>query len=394
MDRYMNKNESKFSLENLISKADKNNLVGENGITSNGLVNLIENIIHEIMNKEKSRFLDDTQNDKANGSYTRNLNTSVGKLNLQVPRVRSGEFRSSLLPNKYQRYDESFEELIFSFLINGDSKNEIIYKMKSRGIAFSEKAYDEIFQFIKKQMEDFKSQELDSEYNFIYIDAYHCMIKDTKDKRIKKSVIYTVLGVDKFANKSIIGFYPFFGHENKTTWMEVFQDLINRGLKRVLMFISDDFSGMSEDIKTLFPYSDIQKCIVHLDRNLYRNMQKDDAKFVTKKLYEIKATCNTYQSGILLYQSDVLDKFKKKYPTFIKHLEKRKTEHMCFLKYPEAIRKHIYTTNPVESVHSSFEKMRIKKGGFFQSMDTLNVAIFIVSDKLNLTWKKPIPMIK
>lgn len=387
MDTYMNKNESKFSLENLISKADKNNLVAENGITSNGLVNLIENIIHEIMNKEKSRFLDDTQNDKANGRYTRNLNTSVVKLNLQVPRVRSGEFRSSLLPNKYQRYDESFEELIFSFLINGDSKNEIIYKMKSRGIAFSEKAYDEIFQFIKKQMEDFKSQELDSEYNFIYIDAYHCMIKDTKDKRIKKSVIYTVLGVDKFANKSIIGFYPFFGHENKTKWMEVFQDLINRGLKRVLMFISDDFSGMSEAIKTLFPYSDIQKCIVHLDRNLYRNMQKDDAKFVTKKLYEIKATCNTYQS-------DVLDKFKKKYPTFIKHLEKRKTEHMCFLKYPEAIRKHIYTTNPVESVHSSFEKMRIKKGGFFQSMDTLNVAIFIVSDKLNLTWKKPIPMIK
>ena len=63
-----------------------------------------------------------------------------------------------------------------------------------------------------------------------------------------------------------------------------------------------------------------------------------------------------------------------------------------FLKYPESTRKHIYTTNPVESVHSSFEKMRIKKGGFFQSMDTLNVAIFIVCDKLNLTWKKPIPM--
>ena len=119
-------------------------------------------------------------NDKANGSYSRNLNTSVGKLNIQVPRVRSGEFRSSLLPQKYQRYDESFEELIFSFLINGDSKNEIIYKMKSRGIAFSEQAYDEIFQFIKKQMEDFKSQELDSEYNFVYIDAYHCMIKDTR----------------------------------------------------------------------------------------------------------------------------------------------------------------------------------------------------------------------
>ena len=394
MDAYMSQIENKLNIDQLLGNLSKNDLVGANGISSNGLASLIENIIHEIMNKEKNEFLNNTQNDKSNGSYERRLNTSVGKLNLNVPRVRSGEFRSSLLPEKYQRYDESFEELIFSFLINGDSKAEIVHKMKYRGISFSEKAYDEIFEFIKKQMEDFKSKELDSEYNFVYIDAYHCMIKDTKDKQVKKGVIYTVLGVDKSANKSIIGFYPFFGHENKSTWMEVFQNLINRGLKRVLMFISDDFSGMSEAINTLFPLSDIQKCLVHLDRNLYKNMKKEDAQKVTKTLYQIRTTCDTYEAALALYESDVIEKFKKQYPTFIKHLEKRKSEHLCFMKYPEVVRKHIYTTNPVESVHSSFEKMRIKKGGFFQSMDILNVAIFIVSDKLNLTWKKPIPMIK
>ena len=394
MGAYMSQIENKLNIDQLLKNLSKNDLVGSNGINSNGLASLVENIIHEIMNKEKNEYLNSAKNDKSNGSYERKLNTSVGKLNLNVPRVRSGEFRSSLLPEKYQRYDESFEELIFSFLINGDSKKEIVHKMKYRGISFSEKAYDEIFNFIKEQMEDFKSKELDSEYNFIYIDAYHCMIKDTKDKQVKKGVIYTVLGVDKQANKSIIGFYPFFGHENKSTWMEVFQNLINRGLKRVLMFISDDFSGMSEAINTLFPLSDIQKCVVHLDRNLYRNMQKEDAKKVTKTLYQIRTTCDTYEAALALYESDVIEKFKKQYPTFIKHLEKRKTEHLCFMKYPEVTRKHIYTTNPVESVHSSFEKMRIKKGGFFQSMDILNVAIFIVSDKLNLTWKKPIPMIK
>ena len=394
MEAYMSQTENKLNIDQLLGNISKNDLIGANGISSNGLATLVENIIHEIMNKEKSEFLNNVKNDKSNGSYERSLNTSIGKLNLNVPRVRSGEFRSSLLPEKYQRYDESFEELIFSFLINGDSKKEIVHKMKYRGISFSEKAYDEIFDFIKIQMEDFKSKELDSEYNFIYIDAYHCMIKDTKDKQVKKGVIYTVLGVDKLANKSIIGFYPFFGHENKSTWMEVFQNLINRGLKRVLMFISDDFSGMSEAIKTLFPLSDIQKCVVHLDRNLYRNMKREDAKQVTKKLYEIRTTCDTYEAGLALYETDVIQKFKKQYPTFIKHLEIRKSEHLCFMKYPEATRKHIYTTNPVESVHSSFEKMRIKKGGFFQSMDILNVAIFIVSDKLNLTWKKPIPMIK
>jgi transposase-like protein len=390
----MNEQEKKVNIQNILGNIKYEDLIGENGVSKNGLIGLVENILQEIMGKEKKEFLNGSISDKSNGSYSRTLNTSLGKLNIDVPRVRSGKFRSSLLPEKYQRYDDSFEELIFSFLINGDSKKEIVHKMKYRGISFSEKAYDEIFDFIKIQMEDFKSKELDSEYNFIYIDAYHCMIKDTKDKQVKKGVIYTVLGIDKLANKSIIGFYPFFGHENKSTWMEVFQNLINRGLKRVLMFISDDFSGMSEAIKTLFPLSDIQKCVVHLNRNLYRNMKKEDAKKVIKKLYEIRTTCGTYEAAITLYETDIIQKFKKQYPTFIKHLEMRKTEHLCFMKYPEATRKHIYTTNPVESVHSSFEKMRIKKGGFFQSMDILNVAIFIVSDKLNLTWKKPIPMIK
>ena len=300
MDTYMNQQDKKVNVQNILGNIKYEDLIGVNGISKNGLIGLVENILQEIMGKEKKEFLNSSFLDKSNGSYSRTLNTSLGKLNIDVPRVRSGEFRSSLLPEKYQRYDESFEELIFTFLINGDSKNEIVYKMKQRGISFSEKAYDEIFEYIKKQMESFKSCELDSEYNFIYVDAYHCMVKDQKAGQVKKGVVYTVLGVDKEANKSILGFYSFFGHENKSTWMEVFQNLINRGLKRVLMFISDDFSGMSEAIKILFPLSDIQKCIVHLGRNLYKNMQKDDARYVTKKLYEIKATCDTYSEGLAI----------------------------------------------------------------------------------------------
>ena len=124
MDAYMSQIENKLNIDQLLKNLSKNDLVGSNGISSNGLASLVENIIHEIMNKEKNEYLNNATNDKSNGSYERKLNTSVGKLNLQVPRVRSGEFRSSLLPEKYQRYDESFEELIFSFLINGDSKKD------------------------------------------------------------------------------------------------------------------------------------------------------------------------------------------------------------------------------------------------------------------------------
>ena len=101
MDAYMNKKENKINIEQLLGNLSKNDLVGVNGISSNGLASLVENILHEIMNKEKSEFLNSAENDKSNGSYSRSLNTSIGKLNLNVPRVRSGEFRSSLLPEKY-----------------------------------------------------------------------------------------------------------------------------------------------------------------------------------------------------------------------------------------------------------------------------------------------------
>ena len=162
----------------------------------NKLASLMEGLLIEIMGKERYEYLLENPKDKANGSYKRSLNTGLGKLDLEVPRVRSGEFRSNLLPPKYQRYDESFEDLIFSFLINGDSKGEIIYKMKLRGLDFSEKAYDEIFEYIKNQFLEFKSKELQEDYYFIYIDAYHCMTKDLKDKRVKKAVVYTVVGID------------------------------------------------------------------------------------------------------------------------------------------------------------------------------------------------------
>jgi len=104
----------------------------------------MEGLLIEIMGKERYEYLLKNPKDKANGSYKMGLNTGLGKLELEVPRIRSGEFHSNLVPPKHQKYDEGFEDLIFSFLINGDSKQEIIYKIKLRGLNFSEKTYDEI----------------------------------------------------------------------------------------------------------------------------------------------------------------------------------------------------------------------------------------------------------
>nr|WP_269078239.1 transposase [Lebetimonas sp. JS138] len=144
---------------------------------------------------------------------------------------------------------------------------------------------------------------------------------------------------------------------------------------------------MFPSLKAYFPYSDIQKCTVHLSRNIYKHMKKKDASFVNKKIKEIKYSCDTFEKGLSIFQTEIIEKFKNHYPTYIKYLNSKKEEFLAFLKYPETIRKLINSTNAVESVHSTFEKQRLKKGVFFQSMDILNVALFIVTDKLHKTWK-------
>ncbi|WP_281340508.1 transposase [Sulfurihydrogenibium sp. YO3AOP1] len=241
-------------------------------------------------------------------------------------------------------------------------------------------------------MSGFKTRELPSDAFVLYIDAYHCDIKEKN--KIRKASVYVVLGIDLQGNKDIFGFYTFFSSENKADWIKVFNDLIDRGLKRIMLIVSDDFPGISKAIETLFPYTDHQLCLVHLQRNVRNQMDKEDSQVFNKELKNIKENSLDYEDG-LEKLDDLCSRFKSKYPSFIKHIQSNKERYLCFLKYPENLRKHIYTTNPVESVNSMIEKVRINLGGYFQSVDILEINLLIQRDNLkNGKWKKPIPAFK
>ena len=161
-----------------------------------------------------------------------------------------------------------------------------------------------------------------------------------------------------------------------------------------MLIVSDDFPGISKAIETLFPYTDHQLCLVHLQRNVRNQMNKEDLQAFNKELKNIKENSLDYEDG-LEKLDDLCGRFKSKYPNFIKHIQSNKERYLCFLKYPESLRKHIYTTNPVESVNSMIEKVRINLGGYFQSVDILEINLLIQRDNLkNRKWKKSIPAFK
>jgi len=193
--------------------------------------------------------------------------------------------------------------------------------------------------------------------------------------------------------KSLFGYYIFYGTENKESWLKILNDLVHRGLKKVLIIISDDFQGLRHAIKTLFPQTDHQLCFVHLERNIRRNMSKSDAKLFIQELSKLRFS-NNYESALAEFDR-LCERFQKKYPGYIKMLIEKKEHYLAFMKYPQPIRKHIYTTNIVENLNSKLEVLRVNAGGYFQSIKTAEVALYVVIDRLSRgKWRKPMPAVR
>ena len=193
--------------------------------------------------------------------------------------------------------------------------------------------------------------------------------------------------------KSLFGYYIFYGTENKESWLKILNDLVHRGLRKVLIIISDDFPGLQHAIETLFPETDHQLCIVHLKRNIRKNMSKTDAKKFIQELSKLKFS-NNYESALAEFER-ICERFQKKYPGYIKMLIEKKENYLAFMKYPEPVRKHIYTTNIVENLNSRIETLRINTGGYFQSIKTAEVALYVAIDRLSKgRWRKPLPAVR
>ncbi len=173
---------------------------------------------------------------KVMGSIELKLATPIGNLEISVPRTRTGSFRPHILPEPYKRIDESHTELLMSLVINGYSEATLLNTLKSLNLPYSEGELAKIKNNLKNELDLFKQRELPQEAFALIIGAYHSDIKD--GSKVKNAACYIVLGIDMDGKKDIFGIYTFFGKENRADWNKVFEDLINRGLKKVLIVVS------------------------------------------------------------------------------------------------------------------------------------------------------------
>jgi len=343
------------------------------------------------MVSEREIYLDSNQ-DKGNGFYRRSLSSSMSKMELNVPRTRSGEFRPLVLPHLYQRTESSYNRLLAALMVNGYSDAGFENFFREMDLPYSKNELAKLKEELKQKVEDFKTRQLPEAVFAMFIDGY---ITDIKlNGKIKKCCLYCLVGMDFTGNKTLLGFYTVEGSETRHKWREIFEDLIERGLRKAMVVVSDDLSGLSEVIKLLFPRTDHQLCFVHLERNVRKHLKGEDATAFNEKLQTLRSSSCDFETALAEFKS-LCRAYENSFPTFIKNIEKKAELYLTFCKYPKLVRKYIYTTNTVENLNKQIDSIRIRTGGYFQSEDALNINIYLQCQRLYQgKWNKPVSQVK
>jgi putative transposase len=348
---------------------------------------LLSFLLSTAASAERSAYLRGHPRDKGNGSYPRSLEVGSLGLHLDVPRTRTGQFRPTLLPALYQRgYSDEVQDLLLALLSSARSVNAAKTALKKLGLACSEDDLDTVAKEFIEEFELRNSRPLDPDLLALFVDGKYVEFKD--GERLRPATIYVAVGLDREGKKRVLACVTRPGREHLEEWKKLLRALLERGLRRVLILVHDDFSGLLPVTQSLFPQADVQLCIVHMQRNAKTHLGKTDASAFTQRLRAIKA-CYSPERAALEFE-ELCQQFETASPTFIAELRKKRDHYLCFLHYPEPLQPTLSTTNVVEAVNGQLERLRRNNGGYFQSEENLHLKLAIAMRALeDGKWARP-----
>lgn len=339
----------------------------------------LEFAINTLLKSELTEFLDYEKYDRVgfnsgnsrNGYYERKLETEYGTLNISIPRDRNGEFEQKLIPS-HQRRTGYLEEMIINLYQTGMTTSEIS-KIVERlyGHHYSKQTVSNISDQLIENINEFKERKLKRQYSVIYMDATHLSLRrDT----VAKEAVHIMIGIDLNGYKEVLG-YKIAPQESSYIWNELLQDIRERGCEEVLLFISDGLTGIENVIHKSFPNSDIQRCMVHISRNISSKVRVKDRKEVLDDFKNVYAARDFNEANKAL--ETFLNKWEKKYSKLIQNL-KQQEYMLTFYQYPKEIRSSIYSTNLIEGFNKQLKRKTKRKEQFPNetSLEKFLVTIF------------------
>lgn len=358
-------------------------LTGEDG----ALTGLINRIVTAAFEGEITEHLsqEDAPANRRNGYTQKTIRTGLGPVQVSPPRDRNGSFEPELIKKWERGLAPELECQILALYAMGTSYLDISEHMrKMYGLNYSASFISSVTDRVLEEITAWKSRPLDEVYAIIYLDAIHFKVRE--NRQVETKAVYTVFGVNLEGERDVLGL--FIGQsEGARYWARVLENIRDRGVKDVFFFCVDGLNGFSETIESIFPPSIVQRCIVHMVRTSLKYVSWKDYKDVCKGLKHIYTQDSVESAAEQL--KVFKDRWADKYPEIAEKWEKSWSELTPFFDWPEAIRRAIYTTNAVESLHRCLRKTTKTKGAFINEQ-ALEKQLYLTLKHNTRSWKRKV----
>ncbi len=314
-----------------------------------------------------------------NGKSQKTLKGEAGEMTIEVPRDRNGTFEPQLIA-KHQTRFEGFDAKILSMYARGMTVRDIqghLHEMY--GVEVSAGLISEVTDSVMEEVKAWQDRPLEPLYPILYLDAL--MVKMRQDGKVDNRAVYTAIGINLDGEKSVLGLWTN-NTEGAKFWMSVLTNLRNRGMKDALIVCTDGLKGFPDAIEAVFPNALIQTCIVHMIRLSLSFVSWKERKAMAVDLKSI------YRAASEEMAEKALREFRKKYPKHqvVADVWERNWQRVVpFFEFPEEIRKIVYTTNAVESLHMTLRKVT-KNRGSFPSQEAAIKLLYLALQNVSKKW--------
>ena len=332
-------------------------LSGKDGV----LTDLVKQITEMTLQAElESHLAQDLQKNRKNGYTSKTMKTEHGTFELETPRDRNGSFEPQVVKKNQTHLSDEIEKKMLSLFSLGSSYSQITEHIEDiYGVHFSKPVITAVTDKLIPMLQEWKKRPLEAIYPFLYLDAIHYKVRE--DGHYVSKAFYTVLGITLEGKKEILGLY-LNESEGAKFWMQVLTDLQNRGVKDILIASVDGLKGFPEAINAVFPETEVQLCIVHQIRNSLKYVASKHQKMFANELKTVYKAFTKEEAELALDKME--EKWGLKYPIVFESWRNKWENLSNYFKYPEDIRRIIYTTNIIESVHRQFRTLTKTKGAF------------------------------
>lgn len=371
-------------LDQLLDGSDPQKVFESDGLIDELKKALAERILDAEMDVHLGGEEEQASGNHRNGHSKKTVLTDSSALGLSIPRDRHGRFEPQLI-EKYRRRFPGFDEKIIALYARGMSTRDIqAHVGELYGLDISPDLVSAVTDAVHDEVRAWQSRPLESVYAVVYFDALRVKIRD--EGSVRNKAVYLAIGIQCSGHKEILGLW-IEQSEGAKFWLKVMTELRNRGTQDILIAVVDGLKGFPDAIESVFPEARVQTCIVHLLRYSLQFASWKERKLLAQALRPI------YRAETAEAALEQLDEFEKgpwgeKYPPIAQSWRRKWEQVIPFLAFAPEIRKIIYTTNAIESLHSQVRKA-VRTRGHFPSDQAATKLIWLVLRNIQAKWKQP-----